>query len=413
MTRRSGGHRGRTLEQTQVELKRLKDEVERLRRPTGHPRAAASLHHEISVYQEELVIQNEALVTAQASLEETRDRFIDLYDFAPTGYLTLDANGVVRECNLTAAAMIGKSKSALEGCTLVGLVAPDDRTLLMRFLQRCRSGKEEQIESVFLIRTADGPRYMHFLCRIRTDGDGPPQLLASLVDVTERRQIERERMQMAEEHAALAGRLLAAHEDERSRIARNLHDDLGQQATALRLRLEHLAADPVARQLRSRILQLLESMSGLDASLHQISAGLRPSALDLGIVPAIRHLVYDWSASSAVATALHADDIGANWLAPDVETHVFRILQEALNNVAKHASATRVTVVLKRLPTAVSLVIEDNGRGFDVEAVRAANGALGLVSMRERVQLVGGKLEIKSTERQGTAVSLTVPRHVA
>jgi PAS domain-containing protein len=121
---RAAPNRGRRPQQDGAELSRLRDEADRLRSSEGAPRDPASLRHEISVYQEELVIQNEALRSAQSALEETRDRFIELYDFAPNGYLTLDRHAVIRECNLTAAAMMGKSKAAVVGTTLLGSWTP-------------------------------------------------------------------------------------------------------------------------------------------------------------------------------------------------------------------------------------------------------------------------------------------------
>ena len=379
-----------------------------MKRARGEPGRPTSLQHEISVYQEELIIQNEALITAQAALEETRDRFIELYDFAPTGYLTLDQNGVVRECNLTASSMLGRSKSALEGSTLFGLVHVEDQPSLLRFLRRCRSGREQTVEATFRMRTADGPRYMDFRCRVRGGGATPYELFASIVDVTERRHMESERERMAEEHAALAGRLLTAQEDERRRIARNVHDDLGQQATALRLMLEQLAADPTGH-IGPRLRQLQQSLARLDQSLHQIAAGLRPAALELGMAPAVRQLVNDWSTSSGIAASLEAEDVDTGSLTLNAATHLFRILQEALTNVAKHAGARRVCVVLKRTSTSVLLVVEDDGRGFDVDTVRSANQALGLIGMRERVQLLGGRLDIKRGPRHGTVVSVMIP----
>jgi PAS domain S-box-containing protein len=405
--RNSGSGAGdRKPERTQAELERLRKQADGLR--SAEPRAADSLRHEISVYQEELVIQNEALISAQAQLEETRDRFIELYDFAPTGYLTLDQNGVVRECNLTAAAMIGKSKAELTGITLLRLVQADYRRALVRFLRRCRSGAETRVDEMFLITTADGPRYVQFLCRLRGI-QRQDQLFAAMIDVTDRRRLEHERAQLAEERAALASRLLSAQEDERREIARNLHDDVGQQVTALRLTLEPLLADPGVGDIRPRLVQVQERLAQLDASLHLISAGLRPSALDLGVAPALRQLVNDWTTASGIAASLETDDFGPGWLAPDVETQIYRILQEALTNVAKHAGASRVRVVLKRLNTAASLVVEDDGRGFNPQTVRDAKQGLGLIGIRERVQLVGGKLEVTSTPK-GTTVSVTIPR---
>jgi signal transduction histidine kinase len=115
----------------------------------------------------------------------------------------------------------------------------------------------------------------------------------------------------------------------------------------------------------------------------------------------VRQFVYDWSASSGIVASLEADEIAHGWLAPEVETQVFRILQEALTNVAKHAGASRVTVALKPAAAGVSLTVGDDGRGFDVDAVRAARRGLGLVGMRERVQIVGDGWTSNPPPRRG------------
>lgn len=407
----ASSRRRKRLRRTGAEPRRRATEAETLR-SSGEPRKPGSLHHEISVYQEELIIQNESLIAAQTALEETRDRFIELYDFAPNGYLTVDRNGVVRECNLTAAAMIGKSKPALEGMTLLALVHRDDRSSMIAFLQRCRAGGEPQVEAEFLMRTANGVRHYQLLCRGRDRKNPPSEFFVSMLDVTERRQLDRERMLLAEERAALAGRLLGAEEQERTRIARNLHDDLGQQVTALRLMLEHVLMES-GGDARARLLKLRESIARVDESLHVVSMGLRPVALELGIVPAVRQLLDDWTASSGVAASLQTDDFPEGWLTPEVESQLFRILQEALTNVAKHAGAEHVGVALKRLDSGASLTVDDDGRGITPDAVRSGRYPLGVVGMRERAQLVGGRIDIRRGADRGTVMSLTVPRGIA
>jgi PAS domain S-box-containing protein len=339
----------------------------------------------------------------------SQDRFVELYDFAPTGYVTLDTKSVVRECNLSAAAMIGRSKTAMVGVTLTELIHPDDRADAIALLRRCRT-ERDKVATEFRLATAAGSRHVQVLCRSRAVKGAATEFFITMVDVTERRQMELERIQMALERAALAGRLLSAQEDERRTIARNLHDDVGPQATALRLTVEHLLANTKDEEMRTRLAQVRQSLAELDTSLHRVSVGLRPAALDLGIVPAVRQLLDDWSATSGVGVTLRADDLPELWLSPEVETHTFRILQEALTNVVKHAGASTVTVVLEKNDAGASLVIEDDGRGFDVKAVRGVNHGLGLIGMRERVQLVGGRLDISAASSHGTVVSVIVPR---
>jgi signal transduction histidine kinase len=182
--------------------------------------------------------------------------------------------------------------------------------------------------------------------------------------------------------------------------------------TALRLALERVAAGTRQDDIRAQLALLLEAVGRADRSLHRISAGLRPATLDLGIVPAVRQFLDDWSALAGVAVSLRADDLPDQWLAPDVETQLFRILQEALTNVGKHSGARQVSVEIERTNSGVSLAVTDDGCGFDVAAAAAtaARTGLGLIGIRERVQLVGGRLAITASEGQGTTVSVAIPR---
>ena len=367
-----------------------------------------SKNHEISGYQAELLIDE--LTQTQAALENTRDRFIELYDFAPNGYLTLDQNGVIRQCNLTAAALIGKSKRSLDGTPFLGLVAADDRNSYLDFLRRCRLSDKTDSAMELTLRTANGPRYVQFLCRPRGGRDGSREFLAALVDVTERRQLEREREQIARERAALATRLIAIQDDERLRIARNLHDDLGQQVTALRLRLVELASAVPSEIRDAAVARITEMLHQLDRRLHFVASELRPTTLDLGIVTAMEQFVREWSETFGIAGAFHSASIEAGALAPHVETHLYRIAQEALNNAAKYAAASQVTVMLERRDDGIVLVVEDDGCGFDLEAARSRRECLGLVGMRERAQIVGGRLEVETAPGKGTSIFVHVPR---
>jgi signal transduction histidine kinase len=208
----------------------------------------------------------------------------------------------------------------------------------------------------------------------------------------------------------LLSRLLSVQEEERRRIARDLHDDLGQQMTALHLKLQTLGqtldADTPSRQQLDQIQGFVKQ---LDQNLDLFTWELRPAALyHLGLPAALRDYVEVWAKNYQIAAAFNAANMPAGRFAPDVETNLFRIAQEALNNVHKHAGATSVDVRLRRRDGTLVLTIEDNGAGFDPGANRTDTG-IGLLGMRERAFLLNGRVEIESKVGHGTTVIVTVP----
>jgi PAS domain S-box-containing protein len=381
-------------------------ESERVKKRNLDEHERLSLVHELSVYQDELVAQNDQLKRAQSALEDTRDQFVELYDFAPTVYLTLDPEGVVRQCNLTATAFFGRSRQTLHGLPLLSFIHRKSRAQYMDFLRRCRSGDGADVGVELTMRTSDGRREVHLVCRPRRNNQ--PEYLTSIIDITERKELERERERTAREHAALANRLLAGIDEERQRIARNLHDDVGQQLTAIRRMFGGAirAAGPAAA---SRLRSVQQMIEGLDRRLHLVATELRPPALDVGLVTAVEQFVERWAATIGIPAAVHIRGVADAHVPPDTATHLYRIVQEALNNVAKHAAALHVSVQLDRRGSEIVLIVSDDGRGFDLEQKRAETSLLGLVGMRERAQLVGGQLRIQTAPTKGTSISVCVP----
>src|SRR5262245_36518327 len=144
------------------------------------------LLHDLQVHQEEIRVQNQQLIAAQAALEETRDRYIDLYDFAPNGYLTLDANGVVLQINLTGTAFLGKTREKLTGLPLLGFVAPGGRGEFLEFMRKCRAHSTGVGPVVELrLRTGSGDRDVQLLCRPRGGHTSKREYLIAMLDVTE------------------------------------------------------------------------------------------------------------------------------------------------------------------------------------------------------------------------------------
>ena len=390
--------------------KRVATERQPVRKQAPANRGRLALVHEISVYQDELLLQNDALLNARRDLEESRERFVELYDFAPVAYLTLDVQGVIRLGNLTATAMLGRSRHSLEGTPFLVFVARRHRPIFVDFLRRCRVSSGAAVAAEFTTLTGDGERDVQVLCRphIRNQSSSP-EFFMSLVDITRERTLERDRGERAREYAALATRLIAVQDDERQRIARNLHDDIGQQVTALRLKIDEAGlASTDALRLKA-IARLQELVETLDQRLHFVAAELRPATLDLGIATALEQFVNEWSSNFGISVQFHSGDADHFGLTPEAETHVYRIAQEALNNISKHAGARHVAVLLEHREDGFVLVIEDDGRGFDVAAIRSEGAGLGLINMRERAQLLGGTLEIETDPGKGTSIFLRVP----
>src|SRR5262245_45634523 len=175
----------------------ISDELKQLAARSTDDRDRLSLLHEVQVYQEELTVQNEQLTRAQMMLEETRDHYIELYDFAPNGYLSLDPHGLILRINLTGAAMIGKPRQAIEGLPLLGFVVADNRSELLGFLRRCRvyrrrhryeDGHGSEIASELVLKGAGNPKTVQLLCRPRHNQPGHEraEFFAAMIDITER-----------------------------------------------------------------------------------------------------------------------------------------------------------------------------------------------------------------------------------
>jgi signal transduction histidine kinase len=223
----------------------------------------------------------------------------------------------------------------------------------------------------------------------------------------------RERRAAEERVKGLLKQLITVQEGERRRIARELHDTLGQQLAALSLSIDMIEAESEgSARLQVHIERTQRIFDQLNSDVDFLAWELRPAALDmLGLDAALQTFVSEWSAHFGVSAEYRGMGPDAPRLAPEVETNLYRILQEALQNVHKHAGADRVTVHLERRDGRAVLVVEDNGRGYDADAEEAAgtNKGMGVVNMRERAALVGGELEIESTPGAGTTIFVRVP----
>jgi two-component system, NarL family, sensor histidine kinase UhpB len=296
------------------------------------------------------------------------------------------------------------------------LFAPEDLAGLIELLHQSRIEQkvlrwEGRLGMRWLPAGERRARWVELAATPRTTRDGKTLFDGVLIDITQHKRTEgllaRSRQQMRE----LSAHLEHVKEQERAAIAREVHDDIGGTLTGLKVDVawlrKHFDQEPA-------VLGKLEDMETLvntafDAS-KRIMLTLRPSVLDFGIVPAMEWLVQEFKQRHATACAFecNSDDLP---LAADVSSALFRILQESLTNIAKHARATHVEVQLFADDDMVSLEVSDNGVGFDIDA-RAKPGAFGIRGIHERVEQLNGWIEIHSRQNSGTTLMLSVPREL-
>jgi signal transduction histidine kinase len=202
-------------------------------------------------------------------------------------------------------------------------------------------------------------------------------------------------------------RVVAAQELERTRLARELHDETGQALTSILLGLKAVEQAVATDKARDALASVRDTVASTLQDVRALAVELRPAALDdFGLIPALERLASTFREQTAIAVDFEAGS-DVERLPAETETALYRIVQEALTNVAKHAEATRVSILVVRRGDAVAAVIEDDGAGFGAAAAR--DDALGLAGMRERVALVDGRLRIESSPEGGTTIAVEVP----
>jgi PAS domain S-box-containing protein len=295
-------------------------------------------------------------------------------------------------------------------------IHPDDKDYVIQSVQEAlEKGTSYNID--FRIIRADGEeRYLNSQAEIFIDEQGSlRRMMGSVLDITERKNIERDLQEFGQQLRHLSAELLTAQEMERKRIAGEVHDELGQAMTVLKLRLR-----TIEKQLRNdqdkikgECLDLLGYADTILKSVRRISRDLTPSVLDdLGLSAAVRWLVDNFRQSSDLNIELHADDIDSQ-VPKGLQINAYRILQECLNNCVKHAGAQNITVSIRNNPDGLKLCVEDDGEGFNPEelaSLDASKKGVGLSTMRERALLLNGTLDIASREGAGTCVTLKIPR---
>ena len=336
-------------------------------------------------------------------LRESEERFRSLSDASLEGILIHD-QGVILDANLAFARLFGyKQPEELIGKNdLECLLSPESRAIIHERMQRKETGPIE----VTGIRK-DGTAFAAETDSRLVKYLGHDASIVSCRDITERKLAQEERQRSMERLRALAARLQSVREEERKRVAREIHDQLGQILTAIKIDLSAVVREFSADQA-NRTSSILKLVDETIQSVRRISTELRPGILDdLGLVDAVEWAGEDFEARTGTKCRLDLpeDDISVD---PEQATAVFRIFQETLTNVARHADASEIEVRLAKDDRDLTLEVHDNGGGIPED--KLSNGeSLGILGMRERALLLGGELTISGAPGEGTTVRLRIP----
>jgi signal transduction histidine kinase len=299
--------------------------------------------------------------------------------------------------------------------SLVNLVHPDDRAAWRKSIADALR-EHGEFSSEFRIVRPDGKvRHLRCLGEVIADSSGrAARVLLATLDITEQKEVERTLRASTEQLTALSRGLVQVQETERRQLSRELHDRVGQNLTALSINLDILRATLTGADCAEQRARIDDSSRLLEStvdSIEDVMSELRPPMLDdYGLLPALQWYTKDFASRTGIEVAVvGADD--PERLAPDIEITLFRVAQEALTNVAKHAHASRVEIALEHGPNHCTMTVGDNGIGIGSNAERRAHHRprLGIVTMRERVQAIGGRFHVRSGARGGTQIAIEIP----
>jgi len=357
-----------------------------------------------------------ARVKAHIALYGQRRRlegmFRDVMEFAPDAFILADMQGSILHVNARAELLFGYRREELIGMQesiLIPLrLRPEHDHFRASYIQQ-PLGRLTGISLQCLRKNGS-----EFPCDINLSSletNRGRLLMAVVRDVSAHQQAEQALNESQQRLRALAAQTEAMREEERKHIAREVHDELGQVLTALRMDMSLLGMRYGAQT--PALLDKLSGMKGLvDRAIQgvrNVAVNLRPAALDMGLVPAIEWLCSEFTERTVVPCHIHAREENIS-LDETRNVLVFRIAQESLTNITRYAQASRVDVTLKRHKHQLWMDVQDNGCGFDVEATRTQK-TFGLLGMRERALALGGTLTITSTPEQGTIIRMMIPIH--
>jgi PAS domain S-box-containing protein len=366
-------------------------------RSQGRVRAAVALNTDITERKR-----------MEVALQESEERYRLLFEKSADGILLTTPDGAIQFANPAACRLLGRSESEIRAGGRRGLVDPGDARWATAVAERGRTGR---FAGELSFQRGDGSTFPgDVTSNVFRDREGQPRTITIMRDITERKRMEEELLTSREHLKQLTHHLVELQERERSYVANELYNDEGQRLFALLLELGQIekqtGGDP---QLCERIRRAKQLADSILADMHSLAVSLRPASLDrLGLLAGLRHYAEQLGQQHALAIQVAAGGPQSLALPPDTETMLYRIAQEAVLNAVIHGRAQRIDMAVLEHEGHLTLIVEDDGQGFDVAAA-ARGGALGILGMRERAEMLGGTATIESRPGKGTTVYIEVP----
>lgn len=374
-------------------------------------RSKAELIADLQAHRVELEMQNYELREAQQQLEEARDRYAALYDYAPVGYFTLDKGGRVLEINLTGSTLLGVERAHLVGQPFITHVAEGDIHAFLQHLHDIFHTSGNIVTRLRITVRGKEPCFVRLESSVATGGEAARTVM---IDISQLKDAARRNLELLRENRQLTQNLFKLQEEERRHLARELHDEMGQWLTAIYAEAKAIS-NSVSRDsaIHSGAQAISDSVGKMHDVVHDLLHQLRPALLDiLGLADSLRELKKQWCSHHPETSCELVLEGEFEGLSETVNITIYRIVQEALSNAGSHAHASRVQVRLSRVQdeTAATdtlwLSVEDNGRGYNPDQ---QSGGLGLLGMRERIIAAGGEFTSRSAPGHGTHIDVRLP----
>jgi PAS domain S-box-containing protein len=387
------------------EAERLREERSRELEKRVAERTAA-----LAVVNEDLRFQIKERKQAESALTESEEKYSILVEASLTG-VNISLEGKLAFVNEEFAKIFGYPRNELLGMDTLLLVHPDDRAIVKKIRTKRLQGDE--VPSEYEIRGLRKNGEIIWVARRNTliSYEGKPAILGNVIDITERKNMEEALMRSENELRFLSSQLLSAEERERKRIAHELHDGIGQALTAIKFSVENTLRSLSEQQIDFDDSSMRTTVPLIQKTIEEVRSiimDLRPSTLDdLGILATISWFCREFAQIYSTIRVEKEIDIKEEEVPFSLRTVIFRIVQEGLNNAAKHSRTDHISLLLRKMDNKIMLLIEDKGVGFDVEHVlslRSESQGFGLASMRERTLLSGGVFSLITAPGEGTSI---------